>query len=244
MDTIFEVGDLSFYLDGKQVFQNLSLRLPRGETYVVVGGSGSGKSVLLQLGSGLLSPTGGKVEIYGVNLATAAKETIQALRVKIGFVFQEAALISNMSIFDNIALPLRYHRGLKEPEVKDRVSEKMALFGVERQCDRLLPAQLSLGMRKRAALARALILDPELLFLDEPAVGLGAEADRLVFKVLKRYQEQTKASLLMVTSDWLSALPLADRIGLLEKGKIIAEGSSAEMRERLEKGEYPGFLSA
>jgi phospholipid/cholesterol/gamma-HCH transport system ATP-binding protein len=233
MDIILEAFDLAFNPAGKQIFQNLHFRLRRGEFYAILGASGSGKSVLLKLFSGLLPPTQGRVEIEGVNLATASKETLQAMQIKMGFIFQEAALISNMSIYDNIALPLRYHTGLKDAGVQARVAEKMALFEVDRQYDRSIPAQLSLGMRKRAALARAFVLEPRLVFLDEPGIGLGGEAEYLVFKVLKEYHKRTGASFLMVTSEKHSAFALADRIGLLENGRMVAGGSVQEMQDRL-----------
>ncbi|MDI6754403.1 MAG: ATP-binding cassette domain-containing protein [Thermodesulfobacteriota bacterium] len=243
MNIVLEARDLDFSLDGRQIFQNLNFSLRRGEIYVVLGASGSGKSVLLKLFSGLLSPARGNVEIEGINLATASREALQAIRVKMGFVFQDAALISNMSIYDNVALPLRYHTGIKESEVKARVAEKMAFFEVDRQYDRSIPAQLSLGMRKRVALARALVLEPELLFLDEPASGLGAEADRLAFGVLKKYREQARASLLVATSEWLSAFTIAHRIGLLESGRIVAEGPAREMQDSLNKMKQSGSLT-
>ena len=239
MDIILEARDLAFSLDGRQIFQDLNFRLQRGEIYVVLGESGSGKSVLLKLCSGLFSPANGRVEIAGINLATASKEISQAVRIKMGFVFQEAALISNMSIYDNVALPLRYHTRLKEAEVQARVAEKMALFEVDRQYDRSIPAQLSLGMRKRAALARALVLEPELLFLDEPGTGLGGEAEYLVFKALQEYHQKTRATFLMVTSEGPSAFTIADRIGLLEKGRIVTESPAQEMQERLAQVKQP-----
>lgn len=235
MDIVLEVRNLSFRFDGREIFQGLNFRLRRGEIYVVLGASGSGKSILLRLCGGLLSPEKGSVEINGLDLAAASKEALQALRVKMGFVFQEAALISNMSIYDNVALPLRYHTRLKETEVQARVSEKMALFEVDRKDDRSIPAQLSLGLRKRVALARALILEPEYLFLDEPASGLGPEAGRLIGKILKDYREKVGASLLVVSSDWPFAFTIADRIGLLEGGRIAAEGTAREMQGHLEK---------
>ena len=109
MDIILEARDLFFSIDGREIFQGLNLRLRRGEIYIILGASGSGKSVLLKLLSGLLLPVKGSVEIEGIDLTTASKEALEAMRVKMGFVFQDAALISNMSIFDNVALPLRYH---------------------------------------------------------------------------------------------------------------------------------------
>jgi phospholipid/cholesterol/gamma-HCH transport system ATP-binding protein len=152
-----------------------------------------------------------------------------------GFVFQDAALLSNMSILDNLALPLRYHTRLGEPEVQGRVSEKMALFEVDRGYDRSIPARISLGMRKRAALARALVLEPELLFLDEPAVGLGVEAESLIARILSGYPERSRLTILVGTSEWPSGALVASRIGLLDDGRIVAEGTAQEMRARLEK---------
>lgn len=235
MDIVLEARDLFFAIDGREILQGLNLRLGRGESYIILGTSGSGKSVLLKLLSGLLAPQKGSVEIGGIDLATASKETLQGLRTKMGFVFQDAALISNMSIFDNIALPLRYHKGLGEPEVQTRVSEKMTLFEVDRRYDRSIPARISLGMRKRAALARALVLEPQLLFLDEPAVGLGVEAGNLIATIFSGYPERTPVTIVMGTSEWPSGAPVASRIGLLDGGRIVAEGTVQEMQAKLEK---------
>jgi phospholipid/cholesterol/gamma-HCH transport system ATP-binding protein len=235
MDIILEARDLYFAIDGREIFQGLNLRLDRGESYVILGASGSGTSVLLKLLSGLLAPKKGSVAIGGIDLATASKEALQGLRAKMGFVFQDAALISNMSIFDNVALPLRYHTRLGEPEVRTRVSEKMALFEVDRRYDRSIPAQISLGLRKRAALARALVLEPELLFLDEPALGLGVEAKNLIARILSGYPDTNRATILMGTSEWPSGTPVGSRIGLLDGGRIVAEGTAREMQAKLEK---------
>ncbi len=240
MDIVLEARDLSFRLDGREIFQGLNFRLRRGEIYVLLGASGSGKSVFLKLLGGLLSPEKGKVEIEGIDLAAASKEALETIWVKMGFVFQDAALISNMSIFDNIALPLRYHTDLEESKVQAQVSEKMDLCEVDRKYDRSIPAQLSLGMRKRAALGRALVLEPELLFLDEPATGLGAEADSLIARILKSYQERERASILMATSEWLSAISIADRVGFLDHGRIVAEGTAQEMLAKLEQMQRSG----
>jgi len=243
MDIVLQARDLAFRLDGREVFQDLNFRLHRGEIYVLLGASGSGKSILLKLLSGLLSPEKGRVEIEGTDLAVASREALEAIWMKMGFVFQDAALISNMSIFDNVALPLRYHTDLPESEVKAQVSKKMDLCEVDRKYDRSIPAQLSLGMRKRAALGRALVLEPELLFLDEPATGLGAEAESLIVRILKSYQGREQASVLMATGEWLSAFSLADRVGFLDHGRIVAEGTPPEMLAKLGKIQKSGSPS-
>jgi len=235
MDIVLEARDLAFRMDGREVFQDLNFRLRRGEIYVLLGASGSGKSILLKLLGGLLTPEKGKVEIEGIDLAVASREALEAIWVKMGFVFQDAALISNMSIFDNVALPLRYHTDLPEPEVKAHVSEKMDLCEVDRRYDRSIPAQLSLGMRKRAALSRALVLEPELLFLDEPATGLGAEGESLIARILKIYQGRERTTVLIATGEWLSVFSNADRVGFLDHGHIVAEGTPSEMLAKLGK---------
>ncbi len=163
-DPIIEAQQVSFYLDSRPILQDFNFRLNKGEAYLLIGPSGSGKSVLLKILSGLFLAAQGSVKIAGIDLAKASPQVFQELRVKMGFVFQEAALISNMCLYDNIALPLRYHTSLSEREIKIKIDEKMGELQIDRQADFLLPAQLSMEMRKRAALARALILEPDLLF--------------------------------------------------------------------------------
>jgi phospholipid/cholesterol/gamma-HCH transport system ATP-binding protein len=231
MDIVIAAQNLSLGFDGRMIFENFNFQLHRGEICGILGGSGSGKSVFLKLLSGLFLPETGSVKIEGVNLSSAPQKKLQAIRAKMGFVFQDAALISNMSIYDNVALPLRYHEHLGEAEVQTRVAEKMALFEVNRKYDRFIPAQVSSGIRKRVALARALVLDPELLFLDEATSGLGAEADPLISRVLRIFRQKDQASLIFTASEWMAAFHLADRIGFLDDGKIAPEGSVAEMED-------------
>jgi phospholipid/cholesterol/gamma-HCH transport system ATP-binding protein len=241
MDIIVEGIDLSFAIDERKIFKGLNLCLQRGEIYGIVGASGSGKSLLLKLLNGLVVPQEGVVRVEGINLADASKEELRALRVKIGCVFQEGALISNMTTLDNVALPLRYHTNLKESEVQERIAEVMGLFEVDRQCDRLIPAQIGLEMRKRAALARALVLKPSLMFLDEPTAGLDPEADGLIFKALKDYQEENRATFLIVTSESSAGFAMAHRIGFLGKGRIMGEGDPEKMRRHLKRIKDPDF---
>lgn len=244
MAPVLEVKDLSFAFEERQIFHGLNLTLDPGESYAVLGASGSGKSVLLKLLCGLYQPAQGTVAVLGTDLARASAEALAAVRTKIGMVFQDAALISNMSIYDNVALPLRYHTRLSPAEVDGRVAEKLALFEVDRKYDRFIPAQVSLGVRKRTALARAIILDPEILFLDEPAAGLGEEADRLLGSVLRGYQEQAQAALVVATGDWPTAFGIADCIGLLEEGRIAGEAPPLEMEARLKKLKRGGMQPA
>ncbi len=202
---------------------------------MILGASGSGKSLLLKICAGLIIPEEGKVTLGGMDLALAPKEALQDLRAKIGFVFQNSALISNMAIYDNVALPLRYHKKGSEAEVQVRVEEKMALFGVHQDIYRSIPAQLSLEMHRRAALARAFILDPELLLLDQPTGGLESEKAQRLGRIIRDYQKKAGASLLEVDSEWPPPGPPGDRVGVLEDGHIVAEGTVEEMKSYFEK---------
>ena len=235
MEIALQVENVSFRLDRRVIFQDLSFRLSRGEALFVVGGSGSGKSLLLRICAGLIYPDQGSVTLGGVDLKTAPKGEIQDLRARIGFVFQDSALISNMAIYDNIALPLRYHHKWTEEQTRARVDEKMSLFGVDRSFDGSIPAMLSLEMRKRAALARAFVLEPEFLLLDQPTGGLETEIAESLSRIIRDYQRKTGASLLAVGSEYSRGDDYADRVGMLEGGRIAAEGTVEEMRPRMEK---------
>jgi phospholipid/cholesterol/gamma-HCH transport system ATP-binding protein len=235
MEIALEVWNASFHLDSRVIFRDLNLRLAKGQALFVMGGSGSGKSLLLRLCAGLILPEKGKVTLGGTDLKTAPREEIQELRARIGFVFQDSALISNMALYDNIALPLRYHKKGTEDEVRARVAEKMELFGVDRSFEWSLPAALSLEMHKRAALARAFMLEPEFLFLDQPTSGLETEVEQSLNRIIRDYQQRRGASLLEVGSEYPLAGKNADRIGLLEGGRITTEGTREEVGAYLEK---------
>jgi phospholipid/cholesterol/gamma-HCH transport system ATP-binding protein len=235
MEIALEVWNASFHLDSRVIFRDLNFLLPKGQALFVLGGSGSGKSLLLRLCAGLILPEKGKVTLGGTDLKTAPREEIQELRARIGFVFQDSALISNMALYDNIALPLRYHKKGTEDEVRARVAEKMELFGVDRSFEWSLPAALSLEMHKRAALARAFMLEPEFLLLDQPTSGLETEVEQSLNRIIRDYQQRRGASLLEVGSEYPLAGKNADRIGLLEGGRITTEGTREEVGAYLEK---------
>lgn len=236
MEIALEVWNASLHLDSRVIFRDLNLHLSRGQSLFIMGGSGSGKSLLLRLCAGLILPEKGKVTLGGTDLKSAPREEIQELRARTGFVFQDSALISNMAIYDNIALPLRYHEKTTEDQVRARVGEKMELFGVDRSFQWSLPAALSLEMRKRAALARAFMLEPEFLFLDQPTSGLETEVEQSLNRIIRDYQQRRGASLLEVGSEYPLSGAYPDRIGLLEGGHIKAEGTREEVQVYLEKG--------
>ena len=244
MDFALEVRNVFFQSEGRALLRDLSLSVRRGGFFLVLGASGSGKSLLLKVCAGLLPPDAGQVRIGGIDPAECSREALRKLRARTGFVFQNSALISNMVVYDNIALPLRYHRGDAEDEVRRRVVEVMGLMGVDEALSHLLPSRLSLEMRKRVALARALVLKPEILFLDQPGDGFGPEKTRMLWEVLRRVQRDWGAAILGVSSEWSFAGSAADRVGILEGGRISAEGTLEEMRAVLERSREPGLKEA
>jgi phospholipid/cholesterol/gamma-HCH transport system ATP-binding protein len=222
-------------MDSRVIFRGLNFQIRKGEAFFILGTSGSGKSLLIRMCAGLVFPDEGSVGVRGTELATASKEMLQRLRTGIGYVSQGSGLISNMAAYDNVALPLRYHTGLDEAEVGRKVEEKMALFGVDRDFDRSIPAQLSLEMQKKVALARAFVLDPELLLLDQPTSGLDSGKGQALATVIREYQREKGASLLEVSSEWPPFGPPFDRNGVLEGGRVGAEGSAEEIQAYIER---------
>ena len=237
MDSILEIHNLSFSFGQKAIFQGVDLRLIPLDSYAVWGSSGIGKSTLLKIIAGLLPGAGGTIRIQGVEVSSASQKAWQDFRTRLGIVFQEGALISNMSIYDNIALPLRYHTHAGEGEVEKRVGILMNLLGIDREADRAIPALVSAGVRKLAVVARALILEPSLLLLDEPTAGLELTAGRRVIQALKKYQEKRGAALLFATVDATLAGSLANRLGVLGKSGFALEGPPQEVLGRMTEDE-------
>jgi phospholipid/cholesterol/gamma-HCH transport system ATP-binding protein len=215
--------------NGRRVLDGINLEVFRGETIVLLGGSGSGKSTLLRQIIGLERPESGQVLISGVDLASSKPRDLKAVRRSIGVAFQNAALFNSLSLEDNVALPLREHTRLAESTIRLMTWMKLAVVGLG-DAGKLSPQALSGGMRKRAAVARALSLDPEILVFDEPSAGLdpivAAELDELIL-ALKRAFNMT---VVVVTHEMASAFRIADRMAMLYNGSLIAIGSKEEMK--------------
>jgi phospholipid/cholesterol/gamma-HCH transport system ATP-binding protein len=215
--------------DGRRVLDGINLEVFRGETLVLLGGSGSGKSTLLRQIIGLEQPESGQVLINGIDLASSKPRDLKAVRRSIGVAFQNAALFNSLSLEDNVALPLREHTRLAESTIRLMTWMKLAVVGLG-DFGKLSPQALSGGMRKRAAVARALSLDPEILVFDEPSAGLdpivAAELDELIL-ALKRAFNMT---VVVVTHEMASAFRIADRMAMLYNGSLIAIGSKEEMK--------------
>ena len=214
--------------DGQVVLKGIDLEVRRGETVAVLGRSGTGKSVLLKLIVGLQRPDSGSVCIQGKEITSLPVEELNAVRTKMGFLFQEAALYDSLSVEDNVAFPLRRHHRASVREQRDRVRELLTLVGMEDDSAKL-PAQLSGGMKKRVGLARALAMEPDILLFDEPTAGLDPNtAGEIEDLILKLTKDHARASV-VVTHDLHGARTVSDRLALLYDGSILVEGTFEEL---------------
>ena len=214
----------------REILHTISFDINPGETLVILGGSGSGKSTLLRTLVGLEKPSGGEIWIRGKNFAALTDSTRDELLKKMGMSFQGGALFGSMSVGDNVALPLREHTPLDDSTIEIMVRLKLDQVGLS-GFENYMPAQLSGGMKKRAAIARALAMDPEILFFDEPSAGLdpiiAAGIDELILKLKKAF----RMTIVVVTHELASAYLIADRMILLDKGVIVANGTTAELQK-------------
>lgn len=232
-EVMISVRDLRVKYGATEILHGVSFEVRRGETLVIMGGSGSGKSTLVRTLIGLEKPASGHVLIKGKDVATIGEAELDEVRKKIGMSFQGGALFGSMTVGENVGLPLREHTKLEDSTIEIMVRLKLEQVGLE-GFEYYMPSQLSGGMRKRAAVARALAMDPEMLFFDEPSAGLdpiiAAGIDQLILE-LKRAFHMT---ILVVTHELASAFLIADRIVLIDRGNILAIGTTAEMQASAE----------
>ena len=228
-EPMISVRDLRVKYGATEILHGVTFDVRRGETLVIMGGSGSGKSTLVRTLIGLEKPSSGHVLIKGKDVAAIGEADLDEVRKKIGMSFQGGALFGSMTVGENVGLPLREHTKLEDSTIEIMVRLKLEQVGLE-GFEYYMPSQLSGGMRKRAAVARALAMDPEILFFDEPSAGLdpiiAAGIDQLILE-LKRAFHMT---ILVVTHELASAFLIADRIVLIDRGSILAIGTIAEMQ--------------
>jgi phospholipid/cholesterol/gamma-HCH transport system ATP-binding protein len=228
-DPIIAAQDVRVRYADREVLHGLTFDVRRGETLVVIGGSGSGKSTMLRTLVGLEKTSSGRVRINGTDISTASARQMDAIRKRIGMAFQGGALIGSLSVGGNIALPLLEHTTLERSTIEVMVRIKLEQVGLS-GFENYSPSQLSGGMRKRAAFARAMALDPEILFFDEPSAGLdpitAAGIDDLILSLKKAYG----LTMVVVTHELASAFLIADRIVLIDRGNVAAMGTAEEVR--------------
>ena len=214
----------------REILHGVTFDVPAGETVVILGGSGSGKSTLLRTLVGLEVPTSGEIIVRGMNLQKLSSAEWRELRQHIGISFQSGALFGSMTVGENVALPLNEHTDLDPSTIEIMVRLKLNEVGLDGY-ENYMPAQLSGGMKKRAAVARAMAMDPEILFFDEPSAGLDPIIAAGIDQLLLKLKEAFGITIIVVTHELASAFLIADRMVLLDKGRIVANGTPAELQE-------------
>jgi len=233
-DIIIEYRGVTKSFDGNLVLAGLDLAVQRGETLTIVGRSGSGKSVMLRALTGLLPVDDGRIYVDGEEITGLEEDELLAVRKKMGMLFQSAALFDSMTVFENVAYPLREHTDYSEERIAQVVKETLKMVelgGVENS----LPGELSGGMKKRVGLARAIALRPKIILYDEPTTGLDPITANVINRMIKRLQNLLKITSIVVTHDLQSAFMVTDRIAMLHQGKII----SVETPEQFRRAEDP-----
>lgn len=215
---------------GMPVLQGVDLTINKGETLVIIGRSGTGKSVMLKHIMGLMQPDRGKVHVFDQDLSAMNRKALLKFRLRIGYLFQHGALLNWLTIKDNVMLPLQEHRhDLTDKAKADRVEEKLGIVEMASARDKL-PSEVSGGMQKRAGLARAIVMDPDIILYDEPTSGLDPVMSGAINQLVRHTQEVTGATQMVVTHDMESAYAIADRIAMLYEGRIIALGTPDAIR--------------
>ncbi len=226
---IVELRGVHLDFEGKPILRHLNLRVERKQRMVIMGQSGAGKSTLLRLILGILRPSSGTVWFKGRNLSHGSRREINGARNKIGMVYQSSALISSITVRDNLALPLEELTHKRRAEIDRIVEEKLSLVGME-ETGPLMPAELSGGMRKRVAIARALVMEPELLLFDEPTTGLDPVLSSVIDDLIISLTEKAHTTSIVVTHELTSAFHIATRIAMLFQGRIIEEDRPERFR--------------
>ena len=225
-----EVRDLGFRYGSTAVLEQCSFSVKKQERLIIMGSSGSGKSTLLRLILGLIRPDSGSIHFDDRDIAALSPEELSAVRKRIGMVYQSAALISSLTVSENLALPLKELTDSAPDTIEKTVDEKLALVGMQATKARL-PSELSGGQRKRIGLARALVLEPELILFDEPSSGLDPVNASLIDELIVSVSDETKASCIVVTHNMPSAFRIATRMAMLHEGRVLEENAPEKFRQ-------------
>nr|WP_095981849.1 ABC transporter ATP-binding protein [Melittangium boletus] len=227
---MIEIKGLQKSFGGHQVLTGINLSVAEGNTCVILGGSGSGKTVLMKHMIGLLKPDAGQVIVDGEDVVPMGPEDLARVRHKYGMVFQAAALFDSMNVFENVAFPLREHREMSEEEIRTLVRSKLDLMGLSRAVEDKFPADLSGGMRKRVGLARAIVMNPKIVLYDEPTTGLDPITTDYVDEMILAAQRELGITSVVISHDIASAFNIANQIAFLSKGVILEQGPPEQVR--------------
>jgi phospholipid/cholesterol/gamma-HCH transport system ATP-binding protein len=228
-EVVVSVRNLVKNFGSRRILNGISLDIYQGETLVIMGGSGCGKSTFLRHLIGSMRPDSGEVWMFGKNIATATEDELDAIRKQFGMLFQSGALFDSMTVGENIALPLREHTQLDDNVISIIIKMKLELVGL-RGFENLMPSQLSGGMKKRVGLARAIVLDPKIIFYDEPTAGLDPVMTGVVDKLTIDFTRKLHLTSVVVTHDMGSVFRIADRIVMLHQGNVLQIGTPDEIR--------------
>lgn len=232
---MIKVENLYKSFETKKVLQGVSLEVKDGETLVIIGGSGTGKSILLKNLVGLIKPDSGKIIIDGIDVTKTDKKNLREIQKKIGFLFQEAALFDSLTIEENVSFGMKNLTNLSEEEMKKRVSSCLNMVGLSSDIEKLKPSALSGGMKKRVGLARSIAYQPKYIFYDEPTTGLDPIMSDVIGELIIHLKKELKVSSIVVTHDMNSAYKIADRIIMLYLGKVIFEGTVEKLKQTIAK---------
>ena len=237
---MIRLANVSKVYDGKYALRDINLNIKKGETLAIIGGSGSGKSTLLQLLIGLIRPDSGEIYIGGQETTHLSEKELDKVRLNMGMVFQYSALFDSMTVGENVAFGLREHKNLPEAEIQRIIKEKLALVGLPGVEDKL-PGELSGGMKKRVGLARAIAIEPEIIFYDEPSSGLDPITTAKIDELIVDMQRKLGVTSVVVTHDMASACRIADRIAMVYEGELIAV-DTVERFQKLEDERVQAFF--
>ncbi|NVK72833.1 MAG: ATP-binding cassette domain-containing protein [Oceanospirillaceae bacterium] len=240
-EAYIKVQDLSFRRGDRVIYENVSLTIPRGKITAVMGPSGTGKTTLLRLIAAQLAPDSGEILVDGQNVHALSRSDLYKVRKKMGMLFQSGALFSDMSVAENIAFPMEEHTKLDAIEIADIVAKKLHSVGL-RGAANLMPSELSGGMARRVALARAIALDPELVMYDEPFTGQDPISKGVLVKLIRQLNDTAKITSVLVSHDVEESLSIADHVCILAGGRVIAEGTAEEIQAS-EDPEVKQFLN-
>jgi len=226
---IVDIRNLDYAVNGRPVFAGLDIQFQRGLVTAVMGPSGTGKTTLLRLITGQVSADTGSIVVAGENLSTLSRANLYVLRGRMGMLFQNGALLTDLSVFENVAFPLREHTDLPERLIRELVLTKLQAVGL-RGAAQLMPAELSGGMGRRVALARAIVMDPEILIYDEPFVGLDPISLGVILRLIRRLNDTLGITSIVVSHDVKEISTVADQVFLLSGGKVVAGGTPQQLR--------------